>query len=199
MTIAAVSEYLYGRRDVATHDDDGGLTLRAEPIERHEFGGRSIPSDFFGQDDSEGVDAVLFSNSATISLFNRIAAQRGYGSSGTTFVRIGVAVDPDPDASTPAYFAYIVEPGMPETYADALQLFANPRARHAVSPDALPGVTTHELHVSGLMLTTSVGLSVLRSNTLVCPGGSRGRALAQSYVDAQRQNAAEDGAVYLEY
>jgi hypothetical protein len=85
----ALAAYLFGRRSVARRDWLGRLIIRTEPITEHVHGGKEIPSGFFFQEDAENVSAVFFSNSGTISKFNRMAYQDGICASDLTLLRVG--------------------------------------------------------------------------------------------------------------
>jgi hypothetical protein len=74
-----LSEYLYGRRDIVAYDARGRLQLTAEQIGQHQHGGKSIPSGLFALPEAAHLSAVLFTNSSTVSKFNRIGTERGYG------------------------------------------------------------------------------------------------------------------------
>jgi hypothetical protein len=71
------SEYLYGRRGIVADDARGRLQLTAEQIGQHEHGGKSIPSGLFALPEAAHLSAVLFTNSSTVSKFNRIGTERG--------------------------------------------------------------------------------------------------------------------------
>jgi len=67
-------QYLYGLRP-ATGSKVGEVTYIG--ITEHIFDGKEIPSRFFFQPECENVSAVLFSNSGTISKFNRMGKLAG--------------------------------------------------------------------------------------------------------------------------
>ncbi|WP_406364876.1 hypothetical protein [Streptomyces sp. NBC_01546] len=141
--VGTVAEYLYGQRDVLTHDTTGKLTITADKVERHESGGKSIPSGLFQMPEAANLAGVLFSNAHTMGMFNRIGTESGYGPDDVAICRVGTAYNPDPNASEPRPFAYVVgdrPPGEQETFAEGLHLFINPWANRKLSPQALPGI-----------------------------------------------------------
>jgi hypothetical protein len=89
----ALMEYLYGFR-ASIVDGKPQITR----IETHEWKGKSIPSGFFNQPDSENVSVVLFSNAATITKFNRMGKLAGMGGEDIKILRNGIRFNPDPEA-----------------------------------------------------------------------------------------------------
>lgn len=63
---------------------------------------QEIPSGFFFLPGAENVSAVLFSNSGTISKFNRMGLLAGFGAGRAQMIRKGFAYEPNPDAAAPA-------------------------------------------------------------------------------------------------
>jgi hypothetical protein len=139
---------LYGRRAIAAHDSSGKLTITSEQIAEHKSGGKRIPSGLFEHPEGVHVAVVLFSNAHTVSIFNRIGTERGYGPSDVSILRFGTTYDPDPNSSEPLLFAYVVGDrpmGEQETFAEGLELFINPWAHTKLLPDALPAINYIEL------------------------------------------------------
>lgn len=158
--VGLLAEYLYGTRSVAHHDETGKLTITPEGIAEHHSAGKTISSGLFRQPEATNLTGVLFSNAHTIAMFNRIGTERGLGSPDTAMCRVGTRYDPDPNASKPLLFGYVVgdrPAGEQETFAEGLELFLNPWATTPLSPEALPMVTCHELLDNGNVMTTSYG------------------------------------------
>src|SRR5439155_20616393 len=86
----AINDYLYGLRASWFQDASGKLHITESPVERHTWKEKTIPSGFFNQPDAERVSAVLFSNSATLSKFNRMGKLAGFGSDRVLMTRIGI-------------------------------------------------------------------------------------------------------------
>ena len=165
--------YLYGRRDVAHFDADGRLSLTAEQIATHELGAKSIPSGLFSLPEARHLAAVLFSNSATISKFNRIGTELGYGPDDVAMIRIGTVVNPDPNATEPQLFGYLVGdygPDDRESFSEGWHVFHNPYAETRLQREALPLFTHHELLADGRVLTTAPRLDPLSSQTQIFKG-----------------------------
>lgn len=173
--VGPLSTYLFGRQDVPTFDKNGTLTLTAEEINIHEFGGKEIPSGLFAHPEARDLAAVLFSNSATINKFNRIGTELGYGPDDVAMVRIGSMPDPDPNAITPQLFGYVVGdygPQAREPFCEGWHAFHNPYANKPLPAEALPSFTHHELLDDGRVLTTSSRLDPFSSQTWIFHGGT---------------------------
>lgn len=147
-----LATYLYGLEWVGTHDEHGAAVIEARPVQEHAWRDRTIPSGFFTQPGTESVSAVLFSNAATISQFQRIAIERGLGEPGVYAVRRGTCYNPDPNALEPAVFSYEVSPEYPrETFAVGMRLFHNPNARTPLPDGFFMDVSEHALFPDGLV------------------------------------------------
>lgn len=139
----ALLNYLYGVRHDFSHDENGQLVISPIKIEKHEVGDKVIPSGFFFQEDAENISAVLFSASGTISKFNRIGRQAGYGPANIIMHRFGTCHNHDPNASLPKTFAYQVTTESNETWAEGLSMFHNPNAKHPVPEELFPSIAHH--------------------------------------------------------
>jgi len=172
-----VAQYLYGTRDVASHDVNGRLIIRHEEIREHHFAGRMIPSGLFRSPEGKHLSGVLFSNNHTVSMFNRIGAEWGLAAPDTAQLRFGTCYSLDPDASEPEFFAYVVGDALSdegyESFSEGLHLFVNPWANTPIQPEALPGITVHEMQDNGdLLTTTPAGLNPFVSKTILFEGES---------------------------
>lgn len=146
-TGSALGLYLYGYDYGWYHKVSGELVVVPEAVHKHEHGTKQIPSGFFEQPDSEHVSAVLFSNSATVSKFNRMGFLKGYRPEHLVLVRGGTCYNHEPHATEPLMFRYIVgSPSTPEeTWAEGLSMFHNPKALVPVPEDLFPGIAHHRL------------------------------------------------------
>ncbi|ROR43474.1 hypothetical protein [Kitasatospora cineracea] len=190
--IGPLATYLYGRRDVPIFDTDGTLNLSAEPVTEHEHMGKTIPSGLFGLPESAYLAALIFSNSATVSKFNRIGTELGYGPDDIAMIRIGTMPDPDPNAIHPQLFGYLVggdSSEKVESFSEGWHVLHNPWAKNTLHPDALPGFTRHELLDDGRVLSTWDRMSPFASQTRIFEG-SGAREYAQQMLERFR-NAAD--------
>ena len=82
LTVAdsALTQYLYGQRVSAGWTPEGNLVVNTDIVDSHTHGDKTIPSEFFGQPDTEYVSAVVFTNSGTHAKFTRMGFQQGFGS-----------------------------------------------------------------------------------------------------------------------
>ena len=136
--------YLYGKRWKAIFDEAGNLSTVAETISSHQWKGKSIPSGFFLQPGAENVSAVLFSNSATVSKFNRMGKLAGFGRADVRLLRVGTFYNHDPNATESIPFSVEVTPGKySETWGQGLAMYHNPNAKHPVDPDLFPSIAHH--------------------------------------------------------
>lgn len=151
-TRSSLPIYLYGYDHDWKRDDDGKLIITPRKITSHRWGEKEIPSGFFDLPGAENVSAILFSNSATISKFNRMGLLAGFGSSRVIMVRHGEAVNHDPNAAKPHEFERLVNSlEYKETWVEGLDVFHNPNAKHPISSWMLPGASHHRLLPDGQM------------------------------------------------
>ncbi|BFU93918.1 MAG: hypothetical protein NTNFB02_06400 [Nitrospira sp.] len=138
-------QYLYGIRAETKEGGDGGEVIHRS-IDWHEFGEKRIPSGFFRQPECENVSAVLFSNSGTISKFNRMGKLAGFGDSGVKMVRIGKCYDHDEKSLVPRNFTLYIEAGKcTEAWSEGVSIFHNPNAKYSLDADLFPTVGHHYL------------------------------------------------------
>jgi hypothetical protein len=136
----SLSEYLYGTRAKWWKDAEGKLHIEESPVAQHTWKGKTIPSGFFSLPGAENVSAVLFSNSATLSKFNRMGRLAGFGSDRTIMMRVGNRHNFDPNATEGIPFSIEVKPGSyNETWTDGIKIFLNPNARLTFPPEMFVG------------------------------------------------------------
>lgn len=139
----ALESYLYGVHH-EHHYEDGELVIDPVKIEKHtKPDGTEIPSGYFFQPDAEHISAVLFSASGTISKFNRLGRQAGFGSPNVKMFRMGTCYDHDPNASTPKIFKYEVTEESQETWGEGVSMFHNPNAVHPVPEELFTSIAHH--------------------------------------------------------
>ncbi len=155
-TRSALELYLYGIEHDGHHDENGKLVITPRRIEEHRWGDKVIPSGFFDQPEAENVSAVFVNNSGTISKFNRMGLQGGFGSGKVLMMREGTAVDHDHDALEPKYFRAIVNSeGYTEQWIEGANIFHNPKALYPVPEEWFPGAAHHRILPNGQMLSTT--------------------------------------------
>jgi hypothetical protein len=146
---SALPTYLYGMEYESSRDEGGRLVITPRPVTEHRWGNKTVP---FALKGAEHVSAVIFSNSGTISKFNRMGVLSGFGSPRVRLTRRGLAVDHDPNAAKPKTFERSVnDPNYRETWIEGLDVFHNPRALVPIEPEALVGAAHHRLLANGQM------------------------------------------------
>lgn len=149
-TRSAFERYIFGYDYEWERNEDGTLIIRPRQIQEHRWQNRRAASGFFNLPNAENVSAVLFSNSGTISKFSRMGLLAGFGADRLRLVRIGAAVNADPNADAPLAFRHNVnDPAYRETWREGIDIWHNPNARHPLSPNVLPGVAHHRLLPDG--------------------------------------------------
>ncbi len=156
------AQYLFGQSPTAEHDTDGTLIVGAEPIAGHEWNGKIIPSGVFDTEEYTPVSAVIFSNSSSVSQFNRIGLQLGLGEPGVRIFRNGTCAKHDPNSSEPEVFTYEVgTPSAPdEEFSQAVHVFHNPNAAVPLPEGFFGRASEHVRLPSGQILTTHHGAFV---------------------------------------
>lgn len=164
----AIGDYLYGYCYKPLFDANGTMSTVPIPINTHEWKGKKISSGFFRQSGTENVSAVLFSNSATISKFNRMGKLAGFGNQNVRMTRIGTAYNPDPNAITPLPFSFEVKPGdYQEDWAQGLSMYHNPNASYPIDPELFPKITHHFLDHGNIQRSIIVGFHPFSSKTII--------------------------------
>lgn len=161
----ALESYLYGVRH-EHHYEDGDLVIDPITIEKHiKPDGTEIPSGYFFQPDAEHISAVLFSANGTISKFNRLGRQAGFGSPNVRMFRMGTCYDHDPNASMPKIFKYEVTEDSQETWGEGVSMFHNPNAVHPVPEELFPSIAHHRFE-NDLIVSTIPEFHPFASQTL---------------------------------
>jgi hypothetical protein len=172
-TRTAFERYISGYALDWERDADGTLRIHPQRIGLHRWGAKEIPSGFFDLPDTENVSAVMFSNSGTISKFNRIGLLAGFGSKRLRLVRTGYAVNLDPNATAPIEFQHIVNnPDYHETWCEGLDVWHNPKAKYPLDPDLLPCAAHYSLLPDGQIVSIVPNWHPLSSTTLQFLGGT---------------------------
>jgi hypothetical protein len=150
-TRSALQLYLYGY-DQDVRMEAGKRIITPRHVATHQWQGKEIPSGFFFLPGAENVSAVIFSNSGTISKFNRLGLIAGFGTKGLHMYRRGFAYNHAADALEPVPFNHDVsDPEYWEDWAEGLDVFHNPRAVKPIEHRILPGAAHHYLEPSGLV------------------------------------------------
>ncbi len=144
-TYSGLPTYLYGYRYEPNRDERGNLVIKPIKIDRHIWGARSVPSGFFSLSGAEHISAVMFSNSGTISKFNRIGKLARFGDPSIRMIRTGEAVNLDQNAQQGVPFRREVNDAYQENWSEGLAMFHNPHALCPLPLEHFPGLVHHRL------------------------------------------------------
>ncbi len=176
LTRTPLQVYLYGHDHDWCHDETGKLIVTPRRVQAHRWREKEIPSGFFFLPGAENVSAVIFSNSGTISKFNRMGQLAGFGSKRVRMVRQGTAYDHNPDAAAPRGFRLRVdEPDYSETWIEGMDVYHNPRAVIPFPPALLPGAAHIRLGLDGQILADTPAWHPLGSYTFITIEGGTAR------------------------
>ncbi|MFE9679544.1 hypothetical protein ACFYO5_36485 [Streptomyces sp. NPDC006259] len=188
-TTSTLSTYLYGIRDIPSRDAHGSLVLNSQVVTEHRHKHKTIPSGLFAQPEAEHLAAVIFTNSATVSKFARMGTERGYGPKDVAIARAGLEFDPDPNASVPVPFGYVIGEYGPqdhETFSEGFHVLHNPWTRTPLSDGALEGFTQHRLQPDGRLLTTVRRPDYFLSRTWIFQGEDGGNPVQIARLQVQQ-------------
>lgn len=165
-TQSALWQYLYGQR-IYWEFENEKLVIKPQKIGMHKFGGKVVPSGFFDQPTAENVSAVIFSNAGTIAKFDRMGVVAGFGAKGFGYLRVGLKVNPDPNAVIgDAFVVDVTSSDYEEYWTDEIQVFHNPKAKFELPFDNLLGATHHYFEDGMLRSVSPVG-SILSSYSII--------------------------------
>lgn len=142
--------YLYGVRH-EHHYESGQLIIDSIKIKTHKVYEKEIQSGFFFLPEAENISAVLSSSIATIAKFNRKGRQAGFKGPVISMIRYGCCHDNDKNASAPKTYSYTVDESCTETWAEGLDMFHNPWARHPVPEYLFPTISHHRFESGQLI------------------------------------------------
>jgi hypothetical protein len=157
-SLPALSDYLFGVRC----GEDG----RDTPVEYHQFGGKKIPSGFFDLPEAVNVSAVLASNEATLTKFNRMGKIAGFGGPDVVLIRGGVALDLEEMRIGP--FSTETRIGVAtETWSSGLWVFHNPNAKRPLPLEVFPEALNVFFSDKQREYRSTRRVHILRSSTFI--------------------------------
>ena len=133
---------LYGIDQKAIHNDDGTISLENESGIVFQKGELKIMPLFLDAQ-FKHVSAVLFSPCGTLTKFNRMGVQAGYGNSNNKLFQIKMCYNNASDSIFPNVSGAIVNENCHETWADGIQIFHNPLAEIPLDPGLFPHAGHH--------------------------------------------------------
>lgn len=145
-----LENYLYGIREeiimegnVARPrmiDGKNGPEISMLDIEYHKHGSKTIPSRFFKQPESENVSAVLFSNGATISTFNRMGKLAGFSDDNAHMIRSGMRFNTE-TSKVEHFGIYVDSEDYDESWGETVTMYHNPWAKHPIPLDMFENIS----------------------------------------------------------
>lgn len=160
----AITSILYGIEQMAEKDEDGKVTLVSASGNKFAKKNDVEISPLFLDDQYKHVSAVLFSPCGTISKFNRMGVQAGYGDSSYTLFQVKMCYNHLKNAVFPNVFFNVVDENSQETWADGIQIFHNPKAAIPLNPLLFPHAG-HHFYKDGLLFSEMPPNSIISSTT----------------------------------
>jgi hypothetical protein len=155
--------------------------VTTERIEKHTLGPKTIPSNFFGQPDTEHISAVIFTNSGTHAKFSRMGFHHGIECDEIEMMRFGFCYTPHADAMDPTLFSYnLDEPPFVETWGQGLVIMHNPRCRHPLPREYFVDAVQAYME-DGKLVTDHTSWHPYSSNTVTLYFGGAKEELAKHF------------------
>jgi hypothetical protein len=135
--------YLYGYEHNYEYVN-GQLVIKPNKVDTlYKADGTPIPSGFFFQPLTENISAILNTSIGTISKFNRLGKQAGFGDKSVLMIRYGTCHNHDPNASKPNMFRYEVNEDSQETWGEGVSIYHNPNALIPLEKELFPNAAHH--------------------------------------------------------
>ena len=160
----AIISILYGIEQTAEIDEDGQVTLVNASGNKFIKKRNVEIAPLFLDDQFKHVSAVLFTPCGTISKFNRMGVQAGYGNSSYTLFQVKMCYNHLRNAILPNVFFNVVDENSHETWADGIQIFHNPMAEIPLNPGLFPHAG-HHFYKDGLLFSDMPQNSTISSTT----------------------------------
>ncbi|WP_223175909.1 hypothetical protein [Pseudomonas sp. EZ-C24] len=123
MSSSPMQKFLYGLELVGD---------KMQRIERHEYEGRTIASNFFGQPGNRHVSAVMLVSQATVPKFNRMGRIAGVRHRNSLAIVNGVRTNSEGEIGD--FRAVVEDPRYGEAWHDGIFMFHNPNAAFPLDP-----------------------------------------------------------------
>ncbi|MBR1769088.1 MAG: glycosaminoglycan attachment site [Bacteroidales bacterium] len=146
----AITSILYGTEQMAEKDEDGKVTLVSSFGDKYVKKNNAVINPLFLDDEFKYVSAVLFSPCGTISKFNRMGVQAGYGDSSYTMLQTKICYNHLKNAVYPNVMFNVIDENSCETWADGIQIFHNPKAEIPLNAGLFPHAG-HHFYKDGLL------------------------------------------------
>ena len=160
----AITSILYGIEQMAEKDEDEKVTLVSASGNKFAKKNNVEISPLFLDAQYKHVSAVLFSPCGTISKFNRMGVQAGYGDSNYTLFQVKMCYNHLENAIFPNVFFNVIDENSHETWADGIQIFHNPFAEIPLNPLLFPHAG-HHFYKDGVLYSQMPPNSIISSTT----------------------------------
>lgn len=148
---------------------ESGMSFDYEKVSEFHWREKRIEGGFFDLPDSENVSAVLFTNNATITAFNRMGQLAGLGAATTRMTRIMDIYNPEPGTIQPIRKVMdITSDEYEEAWGDSMVMYHNPNALIPVDISCFQDIS--HMFFDSAKLTVSgypIPYEVLNSMTMV--------------------------------
>ena len=149
---------------MAEIDEDGKTTLVSAFGEKYTKKNNVQISPLFLNEEFKHVSAVLFSPCGTITKFNRMGVQAGYGDRNYTLLQMKICYNHLQNALYPNVFFNVMDETCNETWADGIQIFHNPMAEIPLNPALFPHAG-HHFYKDGLLYSDMPQNSIISTTT----------------------------------
>jgi hypothetical protein len=149
----ALINYLYGIKPKYEFPDENhvrpllretkaGTSLDYERVSHFTWKDKTVEAGFFDLPGAENISAILFSNNATITAFNRMGHLAGFSASTTKIYRVMDIYNPEPGSIVPMRTVMDIDDrDYEEDWGDSLVMYHNPRALLPIDISCFPNIS----------------------------------------------------------
>lgn len=145
-TYNGIISILYGIEQNIMNDDSGKVVLNTTNGRVFVKDGKNGPVEIlplFFNPEFENVSAVLFSATGTLSKFNRMGRQAGFGIHNSIMFQTKCTYNHDKNALLPNFIGKVIDENCHETWGDGVSIFHNPLAKIPLDPTLFPHAAHH--------------------------------------------------------
>lgn len=141
----AMESILYGiEQEIREEEGDRVLyTINGKTFIKESSGKKIEITPLFMDDAFENISAVIFSACGTLSKFNRIGRMCGLGKTNTTMIALKTLYNHDENAIICDSSIEEVNENYTEKWAEGINIFHNPKAKHPLDPNLFPNAAHH--------------------------------------------------------
>ncbi len=136
-------EYLYGHEYIPNYLE-GELEILPKKINPYiKENGTKIKSGFFTNLENNFISAILSTAQGTISKFNRMGKQIGFGDKSVSIIRTSMFYNKEKDAISPKGKVSSVNESSVELWSEGVSIYHNPNALFPLNPNLFPFAAHH--------------------------------------------------------